>query len=236
MEIEFSRNNERYQFIKWGMQARNQTEDLHSTARQATIENRVHYERHRPEETTLYQLMQKNVETFFAQVETETGSGLPDFVKDEFDAFLECGILAHGFLRLRCTDCSHEKLVAFSCKRRGFCPSCGGRRMAQTAAHLVDHVILNVSVVRQWVLSLPIPLRILLAAHPYLLSPVLQIISRAISAFLIKQAGFKRRDAQTGAVTLIIRISRTRAGARKRYQSAYDVKSRDSSKKHLYDH
>jgi hypothetical protein len=30
------------------------------------------------------------------QVELETGVGLPDFVKDEFDAFLECGILAHG--------------------------------------------------------------------------------------------------------------------------------------------
>ena len=78
--------------------------------------------------------------------------------------------------------------------------------MAQTTAHLVDHVIPNVPVVRQWVLSLPIPLRILLAAHPYLLSPVLQIILRAISAFLIKQAGFKRRDAQTGAVTLIQRF------------------------------
>ena len=62
-------------------------------------------------------------------------------MKDEFDAFLECGILAHGFLRLRCCDCGHDKLVAFSCKRRGFCPSCGARRMAQTAAHLVDQVV-----------------------------------------------------------------------------------------------
>jgi len=38
------------------------------------------------------------------------------------DAFLECGILAHGFLRLLCANCGHDKLVAFSCKRRGFCP------------------------------------------------------------------------------------------------------------------
>lgn len=77
--------------------------------------------------------------------------------------------------------------------------------MAQTAAHLVDHVIPNVPV-RQWVLSLPIPLRYLFAAHPHLISPVLQVISRAISTFLIKQAGFKRRDAQTGAITLIQRF------------------------------
>jgi hypothetical protein len=39
--------------------------------------------------------------------ELETGAGLPDFVKEEFDAFLQCGILAHGFLRLRCADCAH---------------------------------------------------------------------------------------------------------------------------------
>jgi len=179
----------------------NPQNNLHPSAQHKTAENRIHYERHRPEETVLYQLVQEHIEAFFAQVEAETGSGLPDFVKDEFDAFLECGVLAHGFLRLRCADCTHEKLVAFSCKRRGFCPSCGGRRMAQTAAHLVDHVIPNVPV-RQWVLSLPIPLRYLFAVHPYLISPVLQVISRAISTFMIKQAGLKRRDAQTGAITL----------------------------------
>ena len=106
----------------------------------------IHYERRRPEETTLYQLVQEHAETFFAQVECETGAGLPDFVKDEFDAFLECGVLAHGFVRLRCADCGHEKLVAFSCKRRGFCPACSARCMTETAAHLVDHAIPRVPV------------------------------------------------------------------------------------------
>ena len=83
-----------------------------------------------------------------------------------------CGILARGFLRLRCGECGHDKLLALSCKRRGFCPSCGARRMSQTAAHLVDHVMPHVPV-RQWVLSLPIPLRVLLAAQPELVTPVL---------------------------------------------------------------
>ena len=64
------------------------------------------YERRRPEETTLYHVVQDHVETFLAQVEQETGTGLPQFVKDEFEAFLECGILAHGFLRLRCGECA----------------------------------------------------------------------------------------------------------------------------------
>jgi hypothetical protein len=62
----------------------------------------VHYERHRPEQTTLYRLVQQHAATFFAQAEDAAGADLPQFVKDEFDACLECGILAHGFLRLRC--------------------------------------------------------------------------------------------------------------------------------------
>ena len=89
------------------------------------------YERRRPEETVLYQLVAEHAETFFAQVEAETGTALPDFVKAEFEAFLECGILPHGFLRVRCDQCHHEKLVAFSCKRRGICPACGARRMGE---------------------------------------------------------------------------------------------------------
>jgi len=60
---------------------------------------------------------------------------LPPFVLRELRAFLRCGILAHGF-----------------------CSSCGGRRMADTAAHLIDRVLPEVPV-RQWVLSLPFALR-----------------------------------------------------------------------------
>ena len=50
------------------------------------------------------------------------------------------------------------------CKRRGFCPSCGGRRMAEQAAKLVDHVLPHVPA-RQWVLTLPYRLRYLLARN-----------------------------------------------------------------------
>jgi Transposase zinc-binding domain len=159
-------------------------------AQRAPAGNAVHYARRRPEESVLYQLVQEQLETFLAQVEAETGASLPEFIKDEFDAFLECGFLAHGFLRLRCAACAHEKLVAFSCKRRGICPSCGARRMIETAGHLVDCVIPRVPV-RQWVVSFPIPLRIVFAAHPELLSSVLAVIHRVIARFLIKQRGSK---------------------------------------------
>ena len=77
--------------------------------------------------------------------------------------------------------------------------------MAETAARLVDQIIPRVPV-RQWVLSFPIPLRILFAAHPELLTPLLRIVHRVITGFLLKQAGLKRAAADTGAVTLIQRF------------------------------
>ena len=139
---------------------------IHSwVQRSAAPASPVHYERRCPEETTLYRLVREHLETFLAQVEAGGVAGLPQFVKDEFDAFLECGILAHRFLRLRCAECVHEKLVAFSVQAARFYPSCGARRMAETAAYLVDSVIPRVPV-RQWWLSFPIPLRTLFAAHP----------------------------------------------------------------------
>ncbi|MCC6212593.1 MAG: transposase zinc-binding domain-containing protein, partial [Burkholderiales bacterium] len=165
----------------------------------------VRYERRRPEEAILHCLVREHLETFLAEVQARSGTGLPGFVKDEFEAFLECGVLAHGFLLVRCVDCAHEKVVAFSCKRRGFCPSCGARRMAESAAYLVDQVIPRVPV-RQWVLSFPVALRILFAAQPELLTPVLRIVHRVIGRFLLRQAGLKRATADTGAVTLIQRF------------------------------
>jgi len=60
--------------------------------------------------------------------------------------------------------------------------------MAETAAHLLDHVIPRVPV-RQLVLSFPIPLLHLFSSNPDLLSPVVQVITRALSTFIIN-AGF----------------------------------------------
>jgi ribosomal protein S27E len=83
------------------------------------------------------------------------GRSLPGYIEDEFEAYLKCGRLEEGFLRVRCEHCHAEKLLAFSCKKRGFCSSCGAMRMAETAALLADEV-LPARPLRQWVLSLPI--------------------------------------------------------------------------------
>jgi hypothetical protein len=127
--------------------------------------------------------VQQHAGSFIAHTEASIGAELPRFIKDEFDTFLDCSILARGFLRLRCGECGHDKLLSFSCKRRGFCPSCGARRMSQAAAHPVDYVIPQVPV-RQWVLSLPIPLRVLMAAQPEPVTPVLQMVQRVLTRHL----------------------------------------------------
>ena len=97
------------------------------------------YVRHRPEHTLLYQLVQEYYPAFKAHLAAQ-GKALPGYVEQAFEDFLECGRLEHGFLRVSCETCHAEHLVAHSCKRRGFWPSCGARRMAESAALLVDEV------------------------------------------------------------------------------------------------
>jgi hypothetical protein len=94
------------------------------------------YVRRQPEGTVLHQVVRGHLETFLAEARLRGGGeGLPRFVERELREFLTCGVLAEGFARFRCTDCQREILVAFSCKERGFCPSCRGRRLAELAAH-----------------------------------------------------------------------------------------------------
>ena len=77
------------------------------------------YARHVPERTLLYALVQAHYPDFLARLEAEDRS-LPAYVREEFDAYLRCGVLDHGFLRVVCEHCHAERLVAFSCKKRGF--------------------------------------------------------------------------------------------------------------------
>jgi ribosomal protein S27E len=85
-------------------------------AKSAGGEVKRRYVRHRPEETVLYDVVERHQGAFFAHLE-------------------------HGFVWVKCEGCRHEHLVAFSCKGRGFCPSCASRRMAETGAKLVDDIL-----------------------------------------------------------------------------------------------
>ena len=73
-----------------------------------------HYERHRPEQTLLYRIVEQYYPEFSTHL-AERGIALPRYVQREFEDYLKCGRLEHGFLRVRCESCHAEHLVAFSC-------------------------------------------------------------------------------------------------------------------------
>jgi hypothetical protein len=113
---------------------------------------------------------------------------VPAYVEDELRGYLECGLLCFGFARAVCMTCRTGFIVAFSCKGRGVCPSCNGRHMAQTAAHLVDHVIPPLPV-RQWVIPLPKRLRGFLADRPRAVAALTKIFLDEIERSLCAAAG-----------------------------------------------
>jgi hypothetical protein len=168
---------------------------------------RARYVRRRPEKSALYEIVRLHMNTLFAEAEarSEYGFGYPAHVKREFERLLTCGQFCCGFARLRCA-CGKELLVPFSCKAKAVCPSCVGRRMAETAAFLVDQV-LPVARWRQWTLSFPIQIRLLLVREPKQLSKVVTTFLRAVFAWQRRQARkIGIRDPQCGSVSLLQRF------------------------------
>jgi hypothetical protein len=158
-------------------------------------------------DTVLHGVVREHLETFLAAAAARTGGeGLPRFIERELRGFLRCGLLVHGFLRIRCDDCAFERLLPLSCKGRAVCASCGGRRMAEQAANLVQSVLPWVPV-RQWVLTVPHRLRYRLAFDHTLCRAVIAVFVRAVLGWYRRRA---RRaggaDGQSGSVTVIQRF------------------------------
>jgi hypothetical protein len=165
------------------------------------------YQRRVPEQTLLYRVLAENLETFLDRCQSAEHE-LPRYVEKELRDYLTCGVLGCGFVRIKCSGCGkEERALAFSCKGRGFCPSCTGRRMADTAARLVDNVFPENVPVRQWVISLPLEIRYRLAYDSKLLSDVLAVFLRVVRGWYCRQAkaaGYK--DVHTGSVTFCQRF------------------------------
>jgi len=166
------------------------------------------YTRRRPEETVFYQTIAEHWPRFRERMENE--GGLPKFVVREFDQYLDCGILERGCLLLECRHCGHRELVGLSCKCRGFCPSCIGRRMADTAVHLEREVLPEVPI-RHWICSLPWGLRALLGYDKELcagaLSAFVVELSRSLKWRAKKEYGLTSvAHALTGAVASVQRV------------------------------
>ena len=145
------------------------------------------YERRRPEKTPLHKVVSENLESWLERRD-RAERPVPSHVEEELRGYLECGLLCFGFARAICTTCRTGFVVAFSCKGRGVCPSCNGRHMAQTAAHLADHVIPPVPV-RQWVISVPKRLRGMLADRPRAVAALTRIFLDEVERLLCAAAG-----------------------------------------------
>ena len=76
------------------------------------------YRRRDPKGSTLYQAIQAGLPSLLQELQSQEKS-LPFHVAREFEEFQKCGVLEHGFIRVKCTRCRHEKIVGFSCKLCG---------------------------------------------------------------------------------------------------------------------
>ena len=72
----------------------------------------------------LHQVVRDNLRTLYAAIEQGFATPLPDFVKDELEGYVDCGILSRGFAVLACSECTERIVVGFSCRGLGFCPLC----------------------------------------------------------------------------------------------------------------
>ena len=115
----------------------------------------------RPRSSPLWQIIHHGWDDFQAQYEASYRKAHGPLRSDAIEVvekFYRCGDLAQGFTRLHCKDCGHEKLLAFTCKTRGYCPSCHQRRSLETADWIAKDITFNVPH-RMYVFTIPRVLR-----------------------------------------------------------------------------
>ena len=104
------------------------------------------YNRRVPELSSLYRVVYHNREELEYKWEDlyqrDYGSLRREFL-ESFDSYLDCGILANGCARVQCDACEHSRLIAFSCKGRGICPSCAAKRAHIFAENIVGNILLE---------------------------------------------------------------------------------------------
>ena len=140
---------------------------------------RAEWRPRRPSGTALHAAFREGFPGVLA--EAEARAGMPPRVRAEVARYLGCGDVRRGFVQVRCAGCRSSSLVAFSCKQRGLCPSCGARRSQETAA-LCGELLPEVPY-RQWTLSASFPLRWTLVKHPKLLAALERRLVRAVWAW-----------------------------------------------------
>ena len=135
------------------------------------------YRPRRPRASPLWQIVHHGWEAFLAEYESAYRKAHGPLRNDAVSVvaqFYRCGDLAAGFTRLQCPDCGHEKLLAFTCKTRHFCPSCHQRRVRSVGDWIAHEVCFEVPH-RQFVFTMPKPLRGIFRKRRKLLDHVFRV-------------------------------------------------------------
>ena len=161
------------------------------------------YKPRRPQASPLFRLVSDHLHrlqtVFDERFAREYGPWRP-VVAQVADKFLACGVLEHGFARIRCDACTHEYLLAFSCKCRYFCPSCHAKRLAHWTQWL-DTTLLAPVPHRQAVLTIPKRLRAYCLYRRRLLGEIARVAARTVTAAIRTLTG--ERDLVVGIVACL---------------------------------
>ena len=161
------------------------------------------YKPRRPQASPLFRLVSDHLHrlqpVYDERFVREYGPWRP-VVAQVADKFLACGVLEHGFARIRCDDCAHEYLLAFSCKCRYFCPSCHAKRLAIWTQWL-DTTLLAPVPHRQVVLTIPKRLRAYCLYRRRLLGEIARVAARTVTAAIRTLTG--ERDLAVGIVACL---------------------------------
>ena len=149
------------------------------------------YRPRRPRASPLYRLLADHFQTFATVYDERFAPRWGPWrrvVPAVVEKFLACGILEHGFARVRCGGCRHEYLLAFSCKCRYFCPSCHAKRLAVWSGWLEETLLAPVPH-RQVVLAVPKRLRPSFLYRRALLGDLARLAARTLTAFIRATTG-----------------------------------------------
>jgi hypothetical protein len=144
----------------------------------------VYHPRH-PERSVLYRVIFHHFDRFLAEYEDrfeqEYGFFRP-IVKEVVERYFDCGNPCCGFARIRCPDCRTEHLLTFSCKTRGFCPSCHAKRIEEWGEWMRETLLLDVPH-RQVVFTIPKMLRIFFKFKRRLLGDLCRYALRSLARY-----------------------------------------------------
>ena len=161
------------------------------------------YRPRRPERTVLYRALALHFEHFVQVYEERfrhTHGYLRGCVEPTVHRYLDCGIFDQGVARVRCPECRHEFLIAFSCKLRGLCPSCHQKRELLWVDWAEQELLEDVPH-RQVVFTIPKRLRIFFRYERKLLGQLAGCAWRALNLYFT--AYFDGADVIPGAVGFV---------------------------------